>query len=57
MDWRWIHDNSQPPYFQWGTGEPNDQPIPADCMRADQAGQWFDSNCSDGRRALCLRRI
>jgi hypothetical protein len=56
MNWMWL--NGAPFSFQmWGVGEPNDQPIPADCLRISSTGEWFDSNCNDTHRAVCVRRI
>ena len=40
-------------FLPWDTGEPNDTPGAADCVRASPAHQLADDRCTTARAAIC----
>jgi hypothetical protein len=57
MEWRWVNTNmlvNSGPFIGWASGEPNGGGVD-DCMRVDQQGNWYDTDCNtQPRRAICL---
>ena len=57
MDWRWINTGTtvNGGFINWGAGEPSGGTGVDDCMRMDQSGFWFDTDCNtQPRRPICL---
>ena len=48
----WIDDGAPLTFAVWDAGEPNNSPIPADCVIARPAG-WGDRSCTDLRPLVC----
>jgi hypothetical protein len=42
-----------PPFVLWSTGEPNNDPGDADCVRVLANGRYADDRCVAGHPAIC----
>ncbi|CAG9860115.1 unnamed protein product [Phyllotreta striolata] len=56
--WVWGSTGDHVEYFDWGTGEPNDNDGKENCLQIwlneYQSGHWNDKDCSATFRALCF---